>query len=135
MELSIITVAYIITMGIMKRNFKTRKNEEKTRIANSCCFGGKALGGYIAVRQRIMIHGEQIITTGVMATILIVIAYQFFRCHYWFGHMLLVALYGFNTYSLLTHGIVYIVTAICIFTIILTIPINLSDFIGSEITN
>ena len=100
--------------------------EEKTRIANSCCFGGKALGGYIAVRQRIMIHGEQIITTGVMATILIVIAYQFFQCHYWFGHMLLVALYGFNTYSLLTHGIVYIVTAICIFMIILTIPINLS---------
>ena len=100
--------------------------EEKTRIANSCCFGGKALEGYIAVRQRIMIHGEQILTTGVMATILIVIAYQFFRCHYWFGHMLLVALYGFNTYSLLTHGIVYIVTAICIFMIILTIPINLS---------
>jgi len=26
LELSIITVAYIITMGIMKRNFKTRKN-------------------------------------------------------------------------------------------------------------
>ena len=49
-------------------------------------------------------------------------------CHYWYGHMLLIALYGFNTYSLLTHGIIYIITAICILIIVLTIPANIFGF-------
>eukprot|EP00944_MAST-04C_sp_MAST-4C-sp1_P006113 g6113.t1 len=104
------------------------REDANSRLAKNCCIGGTPLRVYLDIRQRIIIHWEQVVTTMVLALILILTTYQFFICHYWYGHMLLIALYGFNTYSLLTHGIIYIVTAICILIIVLTIPANIFGF-------
>ncbi len=102
------------------------KEDVSSKLAKNCCIGGTPLRIYLNIRQRVIIHWEQVVTTCVLAIILILITYQFFSCHYWFGHMLLTALYGFNTYSLLTHGIIYIITAICVLMILVTIPLNVS---------
>ena len=89
-----------------------------------CFCGGKCLNLYNDLLKIWVIHSDQIVVAIIASVIIGTLLFEMLYCHYYFGMILMIYLYALNTYSVIEHGIVFMLTlismiAVVIFTIVL----------------
>ena len=79
-----------------------------------------------------VIHSEQVVTAFVGILMVGGLLFETFYCHYFFGYLLVIYLYGLNTYSVVEHGIVFIITFVCAFVMFFSFFLSLFSVTDSS---
>jgi class 3 adenylate cyclase len=84
------------------------------------CWGGPLVYIFNDLVKFFVIHSEQVATALVAILMVACLLFETFYCHFFYGYLLVIVLYGLNTYSVVEHGIVFIITFICALIMLLS---------------
>ena len=84
-----------------------------------CFCGGSCLNLYNDLLKIWVIHSDHIVVAFIATVIIGTLLFEMLYCHYYFGMILMIYLYALNTYAVMEHGIVFMLTIICMIAVVI----------------